>query len=415
MIVLLQQLLDVRLPVQDFPAKLDIGNPPLVPVILQAPAADPQRSGKLPVSQEPFPVEGRTVVTGKMLHFFLHVVQQGKEPADTFVLLVDNAFHLFRSLKVSVLSSFSHLLLLASDADVDHQLLHILWLVIELALEAGERQPSELFKIAFIITFAVHLDYVGEDINKLKNALLLCVHGGVPALLVILTGDLGSALVFVSIFIGMMFASGLAARYFAAAGAVILAAVPVLWFAFFSDFQKGRILAVYAPSKLDTALYKKYIFQQQQSVNAIGSGRFFGRGFLKGAYTQSHSVPVNDSDMIFSVIGEELGFVGAFAALALIALIIVKIVFVGKQANTNMGSLICYGTAVMIGSQAIMNIGMCLKLLPCIGITLPFFSSGGSSNLCIYIAIGLVMSIYRCSQRGEVTNFRYNRISTPFN
>ena len=117
-------------------------------------------------------------------------------------------------------------------------------------------QPSELFKIAFIITFAVHLDYVGEDINKLKNALLLCVHGGVPALLVILTGDLGSALVFVSIFIGMMFASGLAARYFAAAGAVILAAVPVLWFAFFSDFQKGRILAVYAPSKLDTALYK---------------------------------------------------------------------------------------------------------------------------------------------------------------
>lgn len=80
-----------------------------------------------------------------------------------------------------------------------------------------------------------------------------------------------------------------------------------------------------------------------------------------------------------------------------------------------MGSLVCYGTAVMIGSQAIMNIGMCLKLLPCIGITLPFFSSGGSSNLCIYIAIGLVMSIYRNSQRGEVTNFRYNRISTPFN
>ncbi len=276
-------------------------------------------------------------------------------------------------------------------------------------------QPSELFKIAFIITFSVHLDYVGDEINKLKNALLLCLHGGIPAVIVILTGDLGSALVFVFIFIGMMFASGLAARYFAAAGAFILAAVPILWFGFFSDFQKGRILAVYAPDSLDTALYKKYIFQQQQSVNAIGSGKLFGRGLLNGAYTQSHSVPVNDSDMIFSVVGEELGFVGAFAALALLALIIVKIVLVGKNANTNMGSLICYGTAVMIGSQAIMNIGMCLKLLPCIGITLPFFSSGGSSNLCIYIAIGLVMSVYRCSQRGEINNFRYNRISTPFN
>lgn len=276
-------------------------------------------------------------------------------------------------------------------------------------------QPSELFKIAFIITFSVHLDYVGDEINKLKNAILLCLHGGIPAVIVILTGDLGSALVFVFIFIGMMFASGLAARYFAAAGAFILAAVPILWFGFFSDFQKGRILAVYAPDSLDTALYKKYIFQQQQSVNAIGSGKLFGRGLLNGAYTQSHSVPVNDSDMIFSVVGEELGFAGAFAALALLTLIIVKIVLVGKNANTNMGSLICYGTAVMIGSQAIMNIGMCLKLLPCIGITLPFFSSGGSSNLCIYIAIGLVMSVYRCSQRGEINNFRYNRISTPFN
>ena len=143
-IILLQQLLDVRLPVQDLPAKLDIGNPSLVPVILQAPAADLQCLGKLPVGQELFPVEGRTVVTGKTFHFFLHVVQQGKEPADTFVLLVDNAFHLFRSLKVSVLPSFSHCLLLASDANVGHQLLHILGFVIELPLEAGERQPSSI-------------------------------------------------------------------------------------------------------------------------------------------------------------------------------------------------------------------------------------------------------------------------------
>ena len=142
MIILLQQPLDVRLPVQDLPAELDIGNPSLVPVILQAPAADPQCLGKLPVGQEPFPVEGRTVVTGKTFHFFLYIVQQGEEPADTFVLLVDNTFHLFRSLKVSVLSSFSHGLLLASDADVGHQPLHVLRFVIELPLEAGERQPS---------------------------------------------------------------------------------------------------------------------------------------------------------------------------------------------------------------------------------------------------------------------------------
>ena len=143
-IILLQQLLDVRLPVQDLPTELDIGNPSLVPVILQAPAADLQCLGKLPVGQELFPVEGRTVVTGKTFHFFLYIVQQGEEPADAPVFLIDNSFHFFRSLKVSVLSSFPHRLLLASDANVGHQLLHILGFVIELPLEAGERQPSSI-------------------------------------------------------------------------------------------------------------------------------------------------------------------------------------------------------------------------------------------------------------------------------
>ena len=275
-------------------------------------------------------------------------------------------------------------------------------------------QPSELFKIAFIITFSVHLDYVGDKINDFKNAILLCVHGAVPAMIVVLTGDLGSALVFVSIFVGLMFVSGLGAKYFVAAVAMIVAAAPILWFGFFDDFQKNRFLAVYAPNAMDEATYKQLIFQQQQSVNAIGSGRFFGQGLFKGPYTQSNSVPVNESDMVFSVIGEELGFVGAVAALALLALIIVKIVIIGMKSKDNMSALVCYGTAIMIGAQTIINIGMCLKILPCIGITLPFFSAGGSSNLCIYIAIGIIMSIYRFNQHSEASNFRYNRITTPF-
>ncbi len=233
-------------------------------------------------------------------------------------------------------------------------------------------------------------------------------------MIVVLTGDLGSALVFVSIFVGMMFVSGLGAKYFVAAVAMIVAAAPILWFGFFDDFQKNRFLAVYAPNAMDEATYKQLIFQQQQSVNAIGSGRFFGQGLFKGAYTQSNSVPVNESDMVFSIIGEELGFVGAVAALALLALIIVKIVIIGMKSKDNMSALVCYGTAIMIGAQTIINIGMCLKILPCIGITLPFFSAGGSSNLCIYIAIGIIMSIYRFNQHSEASNFRYNRITTPF-
>ena len=95
-------------------------------------------------------------------------------------------------------------------------------------------------------------------------------------------------------------------------------------------------------------------------------------------------MPVNESDMVFSVVGEELGFLGAIGLLAVFAFIIIRIVSVGRRSRNISGSLLCYGTAFMIGSQVIINIGMCLMLLPCIGITLPFVSAGGSSNLCIY-------------------------------
>ena len=118
--------------------------------------------------------------------------------------------------------------------------------------------------------------------------------------------------------------------------------------------------------------------------------------------------------MVLSVVGEELGFIGCFIMIAVIAFVILKIVSVGKKSRNITGALICFGTAFMIASQSVINIGMCLMLLPSIGITLPFISAGGSSNLCIYFAIGLVMSVYRFNCDREPTNFRFTHISTPF-
>lgn len=275
-------------------------------------------------------------------------------------------------------------------------------------------QPSELLKIGFIITFTLHLDMVKDNINKFKNIILLGIHGAIPIGLVIITGDLGSALVFVAIFISMLFISGVYLRYFAGGLAIVLAAVPLLWIKFFSGFQKQRLLAVYYPKALASSVYKELIYQQQQSINAIGSGQFWGKGLFKGTYIQHGLVPVCESDMVFSVVGEELGFIGCIGLLLLLALIIVRIVAVGRKSKDNVGSLISYGIAMMIGSQAIINIGMCLKLLPCIGITLPFISSGGSSNLCVYIGIGIIMSIYRSNQELRPVNFRLSHIRTPF-
>lgn len=275
-------------------------------------------------------------------------------------------------------------------------------------------QPSELMKIGFIISFTAHIDMVKDNINSIKNIILLCIHVLVPTGLVILTDDLGSALIFVAIFVAMMFVAGVQLRYFIAAGVAAVVAVPILWVKFFSTFQKQRFLAIYYPSGLDESVYKKIIFQQQRGVNAIGAGRMFGSGLFKGAYTQNGAVPVNESDMIFSVVGEELGFVGCVCLLLVLTVIILRIAVVARRSKNLTGSLLCYGVAFMIGAQSIINIGMCIKLFPCIGITLPFVSSGGSSNLCIYFAIGLVLSVYRFNCNRDPVNFRLSHISTPF-
>lgn len=275
-------------------------------------------------------------------------------------------------------------------------------------------QPSELAKIGFIITFTAHIDAVKNNINSIKNIILLTLHALVPIGLIIITGDLGSAIVFAFMFVGMMFVSGVKLRYFAVAIGAVIAVLPILWVKFLSNFHRQRILAIYYPEALSEQAYKTIVYQQQRSINAIGSGQLFGDGLFKGTYTQNGSVPVNESDMVFSVVGEELGFFGCIALLAVLAFIIIRIISVGRKSRNLIGSLLCYGTAFMIGAQVIINIGMCLMLLPCVGITLPFISAGGSSNLCVYFGIGIVMSVYRFNANREPINFRLVNISTPF-
>lgn len=275
-------------------------------------------------------------------------------------------------------------------------------------------QPSELLKIGFIITFSVHLDTVKDEINKLKNVIFLGIHAMIAIGLVILTGDLGSALVFMVITVGMLFVSGLYLRYFVVGAGAVAAVAPILWFEFLSDFQKQRFLAIYAPEQLTEATYKDVILQQRLCLNAIGSGKIFGQGLFQGTYTQAGTVPESQNDMIFSAVGEELGFVGTVGVLLILTLLIIKIVCVGQKSVTLTGKLICNAVAVMIATHIVVNVGMCLNVLPCVGITLPFMSAGGSSNLCIYLAIGLVLSVYRSSQVGKPVDYKHGKLYTPF-
>lgn len=265
-------------------------------------------------------------------------------------------------------------------------------------------QPSEVVKIAFIITFAVHLDAVKDNINSIKNVALLALHAIVPVGLVVITGDDGSALVFALIILGMLIAAGLHWSYFLVGFLAVTAAVPLAWSTgIIKDFQKNRFLALFYYDAEEYA--RDAAYQQNQAINAIGSGKVTGKGLFHGTYVQSASIPEAKNDMILSVAGEELGFLGAIGVLIIIALIVIKIMYNAKNAKDGHGYFINMGIASMIIGQTLINMGMCLRLLPVIGITLPFFSAGGSSNLAVYLAIGVAMSVFRQSRKTEEYTF----------
>ncbi len=250
-------------------------------------------------------------------------------------------------------------------------------------------QPSEFVKLIFIITFASHLQKVQHQINRPKALIPLLLHFGVLLGLVLVQGDLGTALVYIFIMIVMMIAAGLHWLYFAVGGVSLLVGAPFIFEYLLKDYQRLRILAVYDPN-IDPLGYG---YHTTQSKIALGSGGVSGNGLFEGVQTQYGILPEKQTDFIFSVAGEELGFFGVAIIILLLVALIIRIIYIAKNATTDYGSYVALGVAAMFLFQAVENIGMCIGLLPVIGITLPLFSYGGSSILTCLLAIGMVMSV----------------------
>ena len=262
-------------------------------------------------------------------------------------------------------------------------------------------QPSELLKVGFIISFSYHLDLVRDKINKIKTIIPLVIHGAIPVGLVLLTGDAGSALIFLVMFIGMLFFARVNIGYFVAGiCAIIVGFAAACKLKLISGIQRTRIIALLYPDQ-----YKDAMYQQTNGKIAMGSGGLLGQGYLHGDMTQSGMVPENQNDMILTVAGEELGFVGAMAVILILGFLVLRVIKCGLNSRDNVGYLMCSGIAVMLFAQVVVNVGMELSLLPCIGITLPLFSAGGSSSLCIYLALGIEFSVYRYSRMPRETLF----------
>lgn len=255
-------------------------------------------------------------------------------------------------------------------------------------------QPSELVKIGFMVTFAKHLSIL-EERSLLKspfNIMLLAVHALIPIGLTHLQGDDGAGIIFFCMFLAMAFGAGVQLRYFFALLAVIGAALPIAWKYVLEDYQKQRMLAAYQLDTTDESL-QATVWQQRQARTSIGSGGLWGRG-TNAPRVASKIVPEQESDMIFATAGEEFGFIGCCLILLLLLFLLWRTLRIARKSPDLLGSSICMGFFGMIAAQVIFNIGMCVDLLPVMGVTLPFFSAGGSSAACLYFGFGLVESVH---------------------
>lgn len=251
-------------------------------------------------------------------------------------------------------------------------------------------QPSELLKICFILTFSLHLHKIKPNINKLKNLIPLCIHGAAPILLIHFQGDDGTALVFAIMVLAMMWAAGVSWKYFLTAIVAALIASPFVYFFVMNDDHRARIKLLF---DIDADI-KGVGYQQWLGRRALSGGGLLGQGYLKGNLTQAGIIPESRNDFIFVGIGEELGFLGCIAVIILLSAICLRCIRVAKLCTKNSGKYICVGVFAMIFAQSVINIGMCTSVLPVIGVTLPFFSAGGTSLACLYLGVGLVLNVY---------------------
>ncbi len=247
-------------------------------------------------------------------------------------------------------------------------------------------QPSEFVKITFICTFSKHLSLVQGTLNQPKTLIGLGVHAMAIVGLILLSGDLGVALVYMVLVLLMLFAAGLHWGYFAGVGGAAVLAFPFLW-DLLADYQKDRIVVGFNPAldPMDKG------WQPLLSRQCMENGGLFGVGWQNGGdYEQ---LAASHTDFILATICEKFGFIGGFIVMATFVVLVVRILWIARQSSHDYGMYIAVGVAAVLIAQVLENVGMCLAILPTVGITLPFLSCGGSSLLGTFMLVGMVHSV----------------------
>ena len=249
-------------------------------------------------------------------------------------------------------------------------------------------QFSEISKVLMIVVLATFLASRGERIGRLSTIVGAGLLMVVPTFLVFRQPDLGTALVFVAILIGMLFISGASIGWLALLSGAAVALAPVAVGAL-QEYQRQRLFCFLNPSTDPQGA----CYQLVQALNAVGSGGLLGHGLTAGRQNQLGFLPVQSTDFIFTVIAEELGFVGGVVLLVLFALVIWRVLRVGWGARDPLGRAIASGMASMLLFQITVNIGMVTGIMPVTGIPLPFITYGGSSMISLLFGLGILQSV----------------------
>ena len=249
-------------------------------------------------------------------------------------------------------------------------------------------QPAEICKITYIVIMASVMSSHQNTISHPFSVIHMAFHlGALVVLNLALSSDMGVSLIFVFIFIGMTFAGGVSIWWFALAIGAIAAAFPILW-QFLGDYQRNRILILFDPTIDPQGINERY--HSKINLQSLTGGGLTGQGLFNGNRTQGGNLYAQHTDYIFSSIGEELGFFGCVFIMILELLIIARCIYVGIRCQDYMRRLVCFGAGSALMFQVMINIGMCIGVMPVIGLTLPFFSYGASSVVTIFAMLGLV-------------------------
>ena len=323
-----------------------------------------------------------------------------------YVLLTFVDFQLFAEKNWKLLLAFNVLfmLLLLTPLGEDYNSGNLNWLVLSRIIPGFpmDVQPNEIIKIPFTLLLSLQITKIqdrGYDIGSIPSVIQIGGHTVfMLALIALICGDMGMCVVYMVIFVTIAWVSGVKLRWFLLVGGGLILTVVVVWLfilpetSYWTDYRIMRFRVVFDHG-LDP-LGKG--FQQARSILAIGSGQLFGQGYLKGIQTQaanSDALPARHTDFIFAVCGEELGMVGCVILLLLLALIVIRCIWVGRHASSPFYAYICMGMAGMLLAQITFNVGMCLYILPVMGLTLPFCSYGGSSIITLFAAMGIISSV----------------------